>query len=179
MSEASGVQRYRKLPVVVEMIRWDGSEEAWQLIANHGGVPERLPDGSINIWVDKSDAEMNLDVGGWVIIEPSGTGVYPCTAEDQERGYEPAEPGHGTPGSAAELATLRSGAHTLGMVVTSMARSMEAARIEMLQHGPAAAMEWILRALPDQRDDPEGMSWDGSESAREWLDRTEPAEVAR
>jgi len=72
---------------------------------------------------------------------------------------------------------LRSGARTLGITLTHMARSMEAARIEMLQSGPAAAMEWILQALPDVSDEEPGDQWDGRESAAEWLDRTDSAEA--
>lgn len=88
-STPRGVTRWRKKPVEVDMILWDGSEEAWQLIANHGGLPERLPDGSINIWVEASQAEMNLDQGSWAIIEQDGSGVYPCRAADHVATYEP------------------------------------------------------------------------------------------
>lgn len=88
-STPQGVTRWRKKPVEVDMILWDGSEEAWQLIANHGGLPERLPDGSINIWVEASQAEMNLDPGAWAIIEQDGSGVYPCRAADHVTTYEP------------------------------------------------------------------------------------------
>lgn len=92
VSEAAspGVTRWRKKPIDVDMIRWDGSDEAWQLIANHGGLPEHLPDGSINIWVEASQAEMNLDQGAWAVIEPDGSGVYPCRAADHATTYEPA-----------------------------------------------------------------------------------------
>ena len=34
---ASGITRWRKLPVEVDMIRWDGSDEAAQLIAECSG----------------------------------------------------------------------------------------------------------------------------------------------
>jgi NTP pyrophosphatase (non-canonical NTP hydrolase) len=46
------------------------------------------------------------------------------------------------------VARLRSPAETLGRIVTRMSRSMEAARIEMLQNGPAAARE-ARAAVPD------------------------------
>ena len=72
----------------------------------------------------------------------------------------------------AEIARLQSGARTLGATLTSMARAMEAARIEMAQRGPDAAMQWILESLPDVSDAPAGQEWDGTETAREWLERT-------
>ena len=46
----------------------------------------------------------------------------------------------------AELARLRNGAQQLGKIVTWQAQSMQAARIEMIQNGPEAAMQWILNA---------------------------------
>lgn len=72
-----------------------------------------------------------------------------------------------------DVARLRSGAETLGKVVVHQARSMEAARIEMLQNGPTAAMQWILASIPDVDDNDPADQWDGRETAAEWLDRTE------
>jgi hypothetical protein len=72
----------------------------------------------------------------------------------------------------AELARLREGARTLGRIVVGNHRAMEAARIEMRQNGPHAAMQWILNSLPDVWDDDE-TAWDGQESAEAWFDRTE------
>jgi hypothetical protein len=81
------------------------------------------------------------------------------------------------PGPAdAELERLRSGAHTLGHMVTHMSRTMRAAQIEMRQNGSAKAIEWILNAIPDVDDNDPADQWNGTESAEEWLDRT--AEVA-
>ena len=78
----------------------------------------------------------------------------------------------------AEMARLRNGAHQLGKIVAWQAQSMEAARIEMLQNGPEKAMQWILNSLPDVSDaDPEDQ-WNGTETAREWLDRTQAADRA-
>lgn len=75
--------------------------------------------------------------------------------------------------SGAEVARLRNGGQQLGHIVQWMSRSMEAARIEMLQSGPEKAMQWILNSLPDVDDNPESEQWDGKESATEWLDRTD------
>jgi hypothetical protein len=85
-----GLTRWRKKPVEVVMIHWDGSDEAFRLIRQYGGQPELLPDGSINIWVEASKAEMNLDSGAWAVIEQDGSGVYPCRAADHITTYEPA-----------------------------------------------------------------------------------------
>lgn len=70
-----------------------------------------------------------------------------------------------------ELAKLRGACRTMGKVITGMARSMEAARIEMLQNGPEAAMQWILNSIPDVDDNDPGDQWNGTETAAQWLDR--------
>jgi len=78
-------------------------------------------------------------------------------------------------GLKAELARVRSGAETLGKIVSWQVQSMEAARIEMIQNGPEAAMEWILNSIPDVDDNDPEDQWNGTETAREWLDRTASA----
>lgn len=82
-----------------------------------------------------------------------------------------------SPGAAAvdEITRARSGARMLARIVATDRHVMEAARIEMKQNGPHAAMQWILNSLPDVWDGPEGTAWDGSEPAQAWFDRTETA----
>lgn len=77
----------------------------------------------------------------------------------------------------SELERLRAGGRELGRTVVHMSRSMRAARIEMLQNGPAKAMEWILNSLPDVDDNDPALQWDGKETAEQWLDRTADAEA--
>ena len=72
----------------------------------------------------------------------------------------------------AEADTLRRGARILGSIIARNHQAMEAARIEMIQNGPHAGMQWVLNSLPDVWDDPE-TKWDGAESAQAWFDRTE------
>ena len=78
----------------------------------------------------------------------------------------------------AELSRVRSAAQTLGKIVSWQAQSMEAARIEMIQNGPEAAMQWILNSLPDVSDLDPGDQWDGKETATQWIDRTQAADRA-
>lgn len=100
---------------------------------------------------------------------------FPAAVADLIGEHGDSAPADGPGTAETELARLRNGAATLGRVVTSNARAMEAARIEMLQNGPEAAMQWILNALPDQRDGEPGSEWNGTESASEWFDRTDKA----
>ena len=53
----------------------------------------------------------------------------------------------------------------------------QAARIEMLQNGPHAGMQWILNSIPDVFED-DGLAWDGTETAQAWSDRVEAADKA-
>jgi hypothetical protein len=78
----------------------------------------------------------------------------------------------------ARLASFRSGAETLGKIVVRQAQSMEAARIEMIQNGPEKAMQWILNSIPDVDDNDPADQWNGTETAREWLDRQQAADRA-
>jgi hypothetical protein len=78
----------------------------------------------------------------------------------------------------AELARVRSGAETLGKIVISMRRSMEAARIEDSQNGANAGMQWILNSIPDVDDDSPADQWNGTETAAQWLDRQQAADRA-
>jgi hypothetical protein len=75
----------------------------------------------------------------------------------------------------AELSRVQSGAHTLGRIITRLGQSMEAARIEMIQNGPEAAMQWILNSLPDVSDEAPEDQWDGKETATQWIDRIQAA----
>ena len=73
---------------------------------------------------------------------------------------------------ADEMAAFKRSARILASIVARNHRVMEAARIEMLQSGPDAGMQWILNSLPDVWDVPE-TEWDGIETAQAWFDRAE------
>lgn len=73
-----------------------------------------------------------------------------------------------------ELTRLRTSVRMLGRIVATDARVMQAAKIEMAQHGPGQAMQWILNAVSDLADQDAGRPWDGKESAQEWFDALEP-----
>jgi len=73
-----------------------------------------------------------------------------------------------------EHAALKRSCRLLANIVARYSLVLEAARIEMLQNGPHAGMQWILNSLPDLWDDDEN-AWDGQEPARSWFDRTDAA----
>jgi hypothetical protein len=79
--------KFRKKPVVVEAIRWDGSnfEElkdfvtATNLVLNSG-----------DILIDTLEGEMRASTGDWIIKGVQGE-FYPCKPDIFEKTYEPAE----------------------------------------------------------------------------------------
>ena len=96
-----GVTRYRKKPIEVEAVQWDGFAGARWLIAEWGGYPKTPPDDAdaLSIWVVKSQRMITLNPGDWAIREADRTGVYPCAGDVFAATYEPvSEPG--TPAEA-------------------------------------------------------------------------------
>jgi hypothetical protein len=92
-TKPDGVTTWRKKPVEVQMIRWDGTDEAARLITEQSGRPGSdvmLDGGSLQVWVEKSQAHMLLARGDWAALERDGVGVYPVTDEARQDAYEPA-----------------------------------------------------------------------------------------
>lgn len=72
----------------------------------------------------------------------------------------------------AELAKVQRGAQTLGMVVTRQARDLYAMWIDVSRGDLEAVKERVLSAIPDCDDNEPGEQWDGTETGREWFERT-------
>lgn len=125
------------------------------------------------------DAWLNPPGAGEWVYEHLGSDAERIAdlAEELARATAPAEAGE-VARLKAELSRVQSAAQTLGKIVTRLGQSMEAARIEMIQNGPEAAMQWILNSLPDVSDEAPGDQWDGQETATQWIDRTQAADRA-
>jgi hypothetical protein len=91
------IQRFRKKPTVTAMIRWDGTDEARRLIAEHSGkpVPADTRQGALSVWVQKSAAWMWLPLGDWAALEADGTGIYPLAEDVRLASYETADAARG------------------------------------------------------------------------------------
>lgn len=84
-------QRFRKKPVVIEAMRFDGTERSQAAIVNWG-------DGRISGWFDDRycleirtlEGTMRADVGDWIIRGVQGE-FYPCKPDIFEATYEPAD----------------------------------------------------------------------------------------
>lgn len=110
--EAARLRSFRKRPVSVRMIRWDGSDEARQVIRRHArsspwlcGDHERegAHDGALIVWVQKGGTHAHVGLGDWVALEPDGTGVYPVAADVFEATFEPSGPMPSRPVSPAAI----------------------------------------------------------------------------
>lgn len=95
--------RFRKRPVVVEAICWNGQNlGSVQAFASGALGIGTVEGGALPLWVVKSSATCRVEQGDWIIREPDGSGYYPCAADVFAATYEPAEasvapaPGSGT-----------------------------------------------------------------------------------
>jgi hypothetical protein len=83
--------KYRKLPVVIDAIRYSGDmDEVWDWVGS-------APNGSLfgtpggvdtSMYVMTLEGRMELRVGDWLIRGVAGE-VYPCRHDIFERTYEP------------------------------------------------------------------------------------------
>lgn len=82
--------KYRKKPVVIEAMRWDGSiTDADKIEEWSGGVTKCRADGSlrISIFIDTLEGEMRADPLDWIIKGIKGE-LYPCKPDIFEATYE-------------------------------------------------------------------------------------------
>lgn len=86
------VQRYRKKPVVIEAMHWDGAVNTATLIIDwmlaNGGTA-RYHDGPSALSIDTLEGTMTAVPGDYVIKGIKGE-FYPCKEEIFEATYEPA-----------------------------------------------------------------------------------------
>lgn len=84
-------QRFRKKPVEIEAMRWDGTGAQQAAIVTWGG-------GKVSGWFDGDyfleartlEGTMRADVGDWIIRGVQGE-FYPCKPDIFEATYESAE----------------------------------------------------------------------------------------
>ena len=62
----------------------------WASVSRTPATPN--PPADLYLFVAKSETWCILHVGSWVIVEPDGSGFYPCTDDVFEAKYIPATP---------------------------------------------------------------------------------------
>jgi hypothetical protein len=87
----SRIRHFRRKPVTVSMIQWDGSGEAAGLIARYGGAHCDVPlsrDGDrLEIWVQQAGRYVWLEPGDWAVIGERG--ASPVRAWEHADLFEP------------------------------------------------------------------------------------------
>jgi hypothetical protein len=84
--------QYRKKPVVIEAIQWDGTTDCWMRVrewAPPGRPISRRSDKGGYLTIETLEGEMRADVGDYVIKGVKGE-VYPCKPDIFDLTYEPA-----------------------------------------------------------------------------------------
>lgn len=89
--DSTGMQhrQYRKRPVVIEAVQWDGTLASTQFLFEWAGAI--FEDGALLILTN--EGVMRCEIGDWVIKEPFPTSdrrFYPCKPEIFEATYEKA-----------------------------------------------------------------------------------------
>lgn len=82
--------KYRKLPIVIDAIQWDGSLEGAQLIGqSFQGVHAYVAANGIWLQITTLEGVMTAQAGDYIIKGIKGE-VYPCKPDIFEATYEPA-----------------------------------------------------------------------------------------
>jgi hypothetical protein len=83
--------KYRKKPVVIEAVQWQGGEPSWSEIVDMG-LTDFSPGemGSRTFYINTLEGKMKAEKGDWIIKGVNGE-FYPCKPDIFEKTYEPAD----------------------------------------------------------------------------------------
>lgn len=85
------IPKYRKKPVVIGAVKWDGRTKTISMLApfeNATESPEITEDGRLHITT--LEGVMTAEIGDFIIRGVAGE-IYPCKPDIFERTYEPVE----------------------------------------------------------------------------------------
>lgn len=86
-------KKFRKMPVEIEAVQWDGDNAA-ELTEWTGGAFSEIdpedrgdnPDATAELYVDANGVRLGIEQGEWVIRDARG--FYPCKPDIFEATYE-------------------------------------------------------------------------------------------
>ena len=85
------MKQYRKKPVVISAIRWDGTKEVYDEITNMSVFFQRWDEDSFikgfSLYITIFDEEMEVELGDWIIKGVDGELCY-CKPDIFELTYE-------------------------------------------------------------------------------------------
>lgn len=86
--------KFRKKPVVIDAIKWDGSEESTHEVLTFADAPNVYhaigPGDLEEIEIDTLEGRMTASIGDWIIRGVKGE-LYPCKPDIFAATYEPAQ----------------------------------------------------------------------------------------
>ncbi len=83
--------KYRKKPVVIDAVQWQGTQKSWDEIMAMGDVSWKPgPMGSESFIITTLEGDHTVSNGDFVIKGVAGE-FYPCKPDIFEQTYEPAE----------------------------------------------------------------------------------------
>lgn len=81
--------KFRKKPVMIEAIQWDGKLTTIEPLFNKSNVREvRMYVTEDALYIPTSTGDMQAGIGDWVILGVEGE-LYPCKPSVFEKTYEP------------------------------------------------------------------------------------------
>jgi len=84
----SNIKKYRKKPIVVEAVRWDGREETYQQLLKRWKTDRVVRIGENNsLFIHTPEGVMEAKVGDFVIRGIKGE-IYPCKPDIFKETYE-------------------------------------------------------------------------------------------
>ena len=82
--------KFRKKPVVIEAVQWNGTTESFDAILALGDIKwDPGPMGSYTFIINTLEGEHIASKGDWIIKGVNGE-FYPCKPDIFEKTYEPA-----------------------------------------------------------------------------------------
>lgn len=82
--------KFRKKPVVVEAIQWDGTDETFdQILGWTEDTDQTIALSCGSLWIDTLEGEMRADKNDWIIKGVKGE-FYPCKPDIFAATYDPA-----------------------------------------------------------------------------------------
>lgn len=83
--------KFRKKPVVIEAIKWDGEEDTFDVVLEWGAENEdrTFAQSEGSLYIATLEGEMRADKGDWIIRGIKGE-VYPCKPDIFVETYDPA-----------------------------------------------------------------------------------------
>ena len=82
--------KFRKKPVIIEAIQYDGSPASGSAACNFMGLERVLFSDTQGLFIDTLEGTMTAAIGDWIIKGVKGE-FYPCKPDIFEATYEPAD----------------------------------------------------------------------------------------